>query len=267
MSNIGFEIRLNASYDEALQRATAALKEEGFGVLTTIDVKETLKAKLNVDFRRYVILGACNPPLAHRALNTDLDVGLLLPCNVIVYEQDSGAVVSIVESDCDARRHARSHARTGCQRGARALAAGREQVRTVMERTMSSGIDLVATAQTKARYNRIARIYDLVESMSERRFKPWREKLWQQASGNVLEAGVGTGKNFPYHPHGAKVTGIDLSDQMLIRARNALATWVRRLICAKATCRRSTSLTIRSTPPLRRSSFAPFPIRFADCVS
>ena len=97
MRDIGFQVRLNASYDEAVQRATAALKEEGFGVLTTIDVKETLKQKLNVDFRRYVILGACNPPLAHRALNADLDVGLLLPCNVIVYEQDSGAAVSLVD--------------------------------------------------------------------------------------------------------------------------------------------------------------------------
>lgn len=97
MTDIGFQVRLNVSYDEAVQRATAALKEEGFGVLTTIDVKETLKQKLNADFRRYVILGACNPPLAHRALNADLDVGLLLPCNVIVYEQDGGAVVSLVD--------------------------------------------------------------------------------------------------------------------------------------------------------------------------
>jgi uncharacterized protein (DUF302 family) len=97
MRDIGFQVRLNVSYDEAVQRATAALKEEGFGVLTTIDVKETLKQKLNADFRRYVILGACNPSLAHRALNADLDVGLLLPCNVIVYEQDGGAVVSLVD--------------------------------------------------------------------------------------------------------------------------------------------------------------------------
>lgn len=97
MSDIGFPVRLNVSYDEAIQRATAALKEEGFGVLTMIDVKETLKQKLNAGFRSYAILGACNPTLAHRALNTDLDVGLLLPCNVIVYEQDDGAVVSIVD--------------------------------------------------------------------------------------------------------------------------------------------------------------------------
>ena len=97
MSKPGFEVHLNLCYDEAIQRVTAALKEEGFGVLTTIDVKETFKQKLNADFRRYVILGACNPALSHRALSTDLDVGLLLPCNVIVYEEDSGSVVSIVD--------------------------------------------------------------------------------------------------------------------------------------------------------------------------
>ena len=97
MRDIGFQVRLNTSFDEALSRVTAALKEEGFGVLTTIDVKETLKQKLNVDFRRYVILGACNPSLSHRALNADLDLGLLLPCNVIVYEQDGSAVVSLVD--------------------------------------------------------------------------------------------------------------------------------------------------------------------------
>ena len=97
MRDIGFQVRLNTSFDEALSRVTAALKEEGFGVLTTIDVKETLKQKLNVDFRRYVILGACNPSLSHRALNADLDLGLLLPCNVIVYEQDGGAAVSLVD--------------------------------------------------------------------------------------------------------------------------------------------------------------------------
>ena len=97
MRDIGFQVRLNASYDEAVQRATAALKEEGFGVLTTIDVKETFKQKLNADFRHYVILGACNPTLSYRALTADLDVGLLLPCNVIVYEQDGGAVVSLVD--------------------------------------------------------------------------------------------------------------------------------------------------------------------------
>jgi uncharacterized protein (DUF302 family) len=79
---------LNTPYEDAILKVRDALKEEGFGVLTEIDVKETLKKKLGVDFRKYVILGACNPPYAHRTLQTDLDVGLLLPCNVIVYETD-----------------------------------------------------------------------------------------------------------------------------------------------------------------------------------
>ncbi|MBP8948534.1 MAG: DUF302 domain-containing protein [Candidatus Promineofilum sp.] len=95
----GMRTHLDTSYEAAVERVTAALKSEGFGVLTTIDVKATLKQKLDVDFRRYVILGACNPPLAHRALSTELEIGLLLPCNVIVYEDDGGAgsVVSIVD--------------------------------------------------------------------------------------------------------------------------------------------------------------------------
>lgn len=83
-----FSAILDTSYEDAIFKITNALKEEGFGVLTEIDVKSTLKKKLNVDFRKYVILGACNPPYAHRTLQTDLDVGLLLPCNVIVYETD-----------------------------------------------------------------------------------------------------------------------------------------------------------------------------------
>jgi uncharacterized protein (DUF302 family) len=83
-----FSTVLNTSYEDAISKVTDALKEEGFGVLTEIDVKSTLKKKLDVDFRKYVILGACNPPYAHRTLQTDLDVGLLLPCNVIVYETD-----------------------------------------------------------------------------------------------------------------------------------------------------------------------------------
>jgi uncharacterized protein (DUF302 family) len=95
--NYGFRTRLDMPYKEAVERTTAALKEEGFGVLTEIDVKATLKKKLDADFRKYVILGACNPPLAHQALQTELDIGLLLPCNVIVYEEDDGSVVSIVD--------------------------------------------------------------------------------------------------------------------------------------------------------------------------
>ena len=85
-------------FDTAIERVTAALKEEGFGVLTEIDVKKTLKAKIDVDFRRYMIHGACNPVLAHQALSHELQLGLLLPCNVIVYEDDQGqAAVSLIK--------------------------------------------------------------------------------------------------------------------------------------------------------------------------
>jgi uncharacterized protein (DUF302 family) len=83
-----FSTVLDTSFQDAVSRVTESLKEEGFGVLTEIDVKSTLKKKLGVDFRNYVILGACNPPYAHRTLQADLDVGLLLPCNIIVYETD-----------------------------------------------------------------------------------------------------------------------------------------------------------------------------------
>jgi uncharacterized protein (DUF302 family) len=85
-------------FDQAVERITAALKNEGFGVLTTIDVKDTLKKKIGADFRRYVILGACNPQLAHEALGAELGIGLLLPCNVTVFEGDHGeTVIQIVK--------------------------------------------------------------------------------------------------------------------------------------------------------------------------
>lgn len=89
---------LALGYDDALAKVPQALAAEGFGVLTEIDVQQTLKKKLNADFRRYKILGACNPPLAHRALSTTLDVGVMLPCNVVVWEGDDGrATVEAVD--------------------------------------------------------------------------------------------------------------------------------------------------------------------------
>ena len=97
-SKYGFSKTVDVPYEAAVEKVRAALKEEGFGVLSEIDIKEKLKEKLGVDFRRYVILGACNPSLAYETLQEEIEIGLLLPCNVIVYEQDGRIVVSAVDA-------------------------------------------------------------------------------------------------------------------------------------------------------------------------
>lgn len=86
----GFSKSIKVPFDEAITKVTDELKKEGFGVLTTIDVKDTLKKKLDVDFKRYTILGACNPTFAHKGLSIENDLGLLLPCNVVVSQDDNG---------------------------------------------------------------------------------------------------------------------------------------------------------------------------------
>jgi uncharacterized protein (DUF302 family) len=104
-----FVKQVDLPYEDALDKVTQELQKEGFGVLTEIDVKATLKKKLDVDYNKYKILGACNPPLAHQALTADPQIGLLLPCNVVVYENDEGntvvaaidakAMMSVVQRD------------------------------------------------------------------------------------------------------------------------------------------------------------------------
>jgi uncharacterized protein (DUF302 family) len=97
-TRIGYGTRIGShnAFEEAVAKVPEALRSEGFGVLTNIDIQETLKAKLDAYFRRYVILGACNPPLAYQALSKALEIGLFLPCDVIVYEENGSSVISVV---------------------------------------------------------------------------------------------------------------------------------------------------------------------------
>lgn len=92
----GYKKQVNVSFEKALEKTREELQDEGFGVLTEIDVKATLKKKLDVDYDNYIILGACNPPFAYQALQAEKDIGLLLPCNVIVYEQEGEIFVSAI---------------------------------------------------------------------------------------------------------------------------------------------------------------------------
>ena len=93
----GFSKTVDLSFEDTINKVTEELKKEGFGILTTIDIKETLKNKIDVDFKKYTILGACNPTLAHKALQAEEEIGLLLPCNVIVYEKEGKTAVSVFD--------------------------------------------------------------------------------------------------------------------------------------------------------------------------
>lgn len=117
------------SYENALARTREALAGEGFGVLTEIDIKATLKKKLDVDFRPYTILGACNPPLSYKALSQEIDIGVLLPCNVVVYEGDSPAESIVVAIDPEV-----SLARTGIAE----LAPVAEEVKLKLGRVLNA---------------------------------------------------------------------------------------------------------------------------------
>jgi uncharacterized protein (DUF302 family) len=95
----GFGKHVELPHEEAIERTKAALKTQGFGVLTEIDVKKTMKEKLDADFQPYVILGACNPPLAHKALTAEPEIGLLLPCNVVVHQDGDGSRVMVMDPE------------------------------------------------------------------------------------------------------------------------------------------------------------------------
>lgn len=92
-----FRVRLDVRYEDTLAKLEVALKGEGFGILTSVDMRATLKEKLNVEFRKYRIVGACNPPLAYRALSEELEAGLVLPCSIVVYEEGTGSAVAVAD--------------------------------------------------------------------------------------------------------------------------------------------------------------------------
>lgn len=98
-TDFGYRVHMSISYEEAISRVKEELQKEGFGVLTELNVRDKLKEKLGADFRKYVIMGACHPQLAYQALQQDLSVGMLMPCNVIVYEEGDGAVVGFVKPE------------------------------------------------------------------------------------------------------------------------------------------------------------------------
>ena len=97
VNSYGMSTTVNMTYEEAIEKVTAALKEQGFGILTEIDLQATMKKKLDADIDKYIILGACNPNLAYQALQEEQEIGLLLPCNVIVYEKDDTTHVSLLD--------------------------------------------------------------------------------------------------------------------------------------------------------------------------
>ena len=96
MINYGFTKELGISFEEAIEKVTEALKKEGFGVLTKIDAKEKFKEKLGIDFKKYTILGTCNPKNAYKAILAEENIGLMLPCNVIIYDKEGKTVVSVI---------------------------------------------------------------------------------------------------------------------------------------------------------------------------
>jgi uncharacterized protein (DUF302 family) len=97
MINYGLIKKIGCTYDQLLEKLPSLLKNEGFGILTQIDVRETLKAKLSVDFPKYIILGVCNPPIAYQALQKEINIGLMLPCNIVVYEKENETYIAIAK--------------------------------------------------------------------------------------------------------------------------------------------------------------------------